>query len=188
MTKLFLSVIAITATLFLAGCATFQGYEAPHYDTDSMALPSTDKLMTYSVKTRGGGKVPVNAQALVAVFDTYGYDLKQSAVKRDGVPHMYITVVKDYNPAAFLGAVITGLSFYLIPSWMTVHLKVHAQMKKGKQLYDYTEKGYVRLVQWLPMLFAMPFAPPFTAKDDVMKHMYQTIAHSYYVDTNGGAL
>lgn len=182
MIKKIAAATVLSGAFALSGCATFQGYEAPDYDLKSMKLPATDQKMGYSIKTVGGGKLPINREALVSVFDDYGFDLRQSRIEQEDIPHLYVTVAKDYNPFAIVPSVITGATLYIIPSWLTVDLKVNAQVKYRDRVYRYKQKGSATLVQWLPMIFVMPAAPPGSAQPAVVKHMYQTIGHRFYED------
>ncbi len=54
-------------------------------------------------------------------------------------------------------AIITGLSFYTIPSWATENYEVVANVTKGTRAKEYRIEDSAKIVQWLPMVFVFPF-------------------------------
>jgi hypothetical protein len=66
--------------------------------------------------------------------------------------------VKDHSDmSALIPAFITGLSLYLIPSWVTEKVDLRVTAELNDKQYDYELNDSVKLVQWLPMIFAFPF-------------------------------
>jgi len=61
------------------------------------------------------------------------------------------------NPAAMIPAFITGLSLYTIPSWVTGKPHVSASVKQGETVREYDFRDEMTMVQWLPLILAMPF-------------------------------
>lgn len=87
------------------------------------------------------------------------------------------------NPAALIPAVITGISLYTIPSFATVTytFEVSVANKQNKQSSYKIEDSWA-LVQWLPMMFARPFAAPSDADESVIRNMYKHLLHKLHED------
>lgn len=68
-----------------------------------------------------------------------------------------------------------SLSLYTIPSWATIKVHVTANAKKADKTYIYDVSDSMTMVQWLPMIFAFPFANPFSVGKEVDSNTYNAL-------------
>lgn len=66
------------------------------------------------------------------------------------------TYIEDHSDA-MAGALLTGLTLYTIPSWVTITPKISAEVSSGEKKRTYSFQDSMTMVQWLPMIFALPF-------------------------------
>ena len=55
-------------------------------------------------------------------------------------------------------SMVTGFSFYIIPSWMNIKMKVSANVSKGKLVKDYESQDSLLFAQWLPFIVVPIFS------------------------------
>lgn len=67
------------------------------------------------------------------------------------------TAIDHSNTAVLVPALITGLSLYTIPSWVTQTIDIKINAKSGEKTNSYQLNDSFTLVQWFSMLFAFPF-------------------------------
>ena len=168
-------VFLLAAFLLLNGCARFQGNEV---DVSHFAPPvqkNKPQIITYTLE----GNVPdKEEQYLKQVFADYGWQLEWGPSRNDGSPHMTINYNFRRNGAAVVAALFTGLTLYAIPSWQTQKYELKAIVTDGKNFNrGYKSDDHTTLVQWLPMMFAFPFAFPFTAESKLTEKLYIDLAY-----------
>lgn len=170
--------------LGLNGCAVFEGGKVPHAvltpPKQTVKLPS----LTYSSMAKSGltnaTPQPEAVQSIIAgemlsVFEESKYFTRIAKNDDSADISIDVTITNSGNPAAFIPAIITGLSFYVIPSWATDNFEVVANVESKAGLKkSYTLKDSTTLVQWLPMIFAFP-ANNFETIPNVRKNLYRTI-------------
>lgn len=167
-------IFAAVLILLLAGCARFQGNEIAMANTPG-SFEGKPIRVTYTIEGNVENK---DEELLKSTMNKYGLQLEWGHARNDGVAHMDINLSFRRNGAAVVPALITGLTLYVIPSWQTQNYELQANLTDGKSIaYDYRSKDHTTLVQWLPMIFAFPFAMPFTAEDKVIERMYADMAY-----------
>lgn len=94
-----------------------------------------------------------------------------------------VTISKYENPLALIPAAITGFSFYTIPSWATAEYTFNANVVDlNEQVHNYEVKDAWTFVQWLPMMFVFPFAPPDDMEEHVLRNMHKFLLYSLKTD------
>lgn len=63
------------------------------------------------------------------------------------------------NPNALRVAFLTGISLYIIPTWINSESLLEAKIfnRKNSLVESYQISGSVKIIQWLPLLLVMPF-------------------------------
>ena len=173
-------LIIIAAVFALSGCARFQGNQV---SDDHVIVPiktGTKILMTYNIEGNVENK---REEYLKEIAGKYGYDLEWGHAKSNGTPHIEINFSFKRYGAAVIPAMITGLSLYTIPSWQAQRYELKVHLTDGKSLeHSYKSNDKTTLVQWLPMIFAFPFAMPFTAEEKLVERMYADMAYKINQD------
>ena len=78
--------------------------------------------------------------------------------------------------AAVIPAFITGLTLFVIPSWATSHVHIAADVKAKNSNNSYELRDSMVMVQWLPMIFAMPFTgTPIKIEKEVGENTYRSL-------------
>jgi hypothetical protein len=174
---------ALTGAIWLSGCAGFRANQLG--DANKLALRSSAPVKT-KVFSRwhmaAGTKGDESALNLLAAMGKKHFEdalraadccvlvesLNEADLVVDGA------VYNDVDPMAWLPAVITGFSLYTIPSWVTDKVHVAATATKGDTRRAYELKDQMTLVQWLPMLVALPFTGnPFRNASEMNDNLYQ---------------
>lgn len=175
-----LKMITAAFIFLLSGCAVFQGNEI---SDDHVIVPNSNwenKTITYNIE---GNVEEKNEEYLKEIAGKYGYQLQWGHAKSNGTPHLEINFSYKRNGAAVIPAFITGLSLYTIPSWQTQKYELKANLTDRKNIdYSYKSNDHTRLVQWLPMIFAFPFAMPFTAHETLTERMYADLMYKMNQD------
>lgn len=160
-------VVIALFTLMMSGCAGFKANNLPVVAPSELTFDSGHKTKVFSRWSLETKSTLVNEQmkaAGAAVHKKYFEDAINNSgccVLVEGPTEAEVIVdgkaIAENNPAAMIPAVITGLSLFTIPSWVTAtnHIKVEA--KKAGQAKTYDLKDSMTMVQWLPMIVAMPF-------------------------------
>jgi hypothetical protein len=178
-----LALAALSGAMLLSGCAGFRANQLG--DANKLALKSSAPVKT-KVFSRwhmaAGTKGDDSALNLLAAMGKKHFEdalrtadccvlvesLNEADLVVDG------TVYNDVDPMAWLPAVITGFSLYTIPSWVTDKVHVAATATKGDTRKTYELKDQMTLVQWLPMLVALPFTGnPFRNGAEMTDNLYQ---------------
>lgn len=159
--------ISLSAVLMTSGCASFKANNLPVVDQSKMMVKNTNKTKVFSRWSIVSDDASVSEQlksAGAAVHKSYFETaIKESdcCILVEGPTEADIIVdgkaFNENNAAALIPAFITGLSLYTIPSWVTakIHIEVKAESGSLKKTYDLSDS--FTLVQWLPMIFALPF-------------------------------
>lgn len=159
--------IVVLASLLATGCASFRTNELPVVKPAELASAAGTKTRVFSRWSVEGKSAPTNEQmkaAGAAVHKKYF----EEAITRSGCcvlvegPTEAELVVDgralaENNPAAMVPALITGLSLYTIPSWITARTHIRVEAKGAGLVKHYDLQDGMTMVQWLPMVLAMPF-------------------------------
>lgn len=175
-----LKLFFILSTLILGGCARFQGNQVEIHEVPNQQRTELKKV-TYEIT---GNVEAKDEKFLKDVMKSYGIDLVWGNQRKDGTPHLNIDFTFKRMGAANVAAVITGLSLYTIPSWQTQYYQLTAHLNYQDLEYSYRAKDHTTLVQWLPMIFAFPFAMPFTAENELTMKVYTDMAYNVSKELN----
>lgn len=172
---------------FISGCAVFKGNAIPLIPDEALDFRAKNPLKVYNKWVLDSDssiilpsfKDQVESSAKISFeksLHTAGccvlVDSKEDAdIVVDGV------VIQRSNFAAILPAAITGASLYTIPSWATNNLKIEAFVRrKNGVTKNYTITDSTILVQWLPMIFVMPFVGDIVSvSKEVNDNMHKTL-------------
>jgi hypothetical protein len=128
----------------------------------------------------GKQEFPENTKALLkkeftGVMKDSGCFASLSAGTQGGM-HMDVRLVDSGSAAAMIPAIITGLSLYTIPSWVTDHYDVTVKVMP----LDGRERTYqlgdaMTTVQWLPMIVVAPFKNMVGVSEDVRVNIWKNL-------------
>ena len=185
MQRIFLGTILVITTWVLQGCAGFPAQKIPVVKMEQLKTEQVKKTKVYTnwdvdfTKIAMNDNVKVASAAIVKKqFDTQLTQtgccvIVESANEADvvikGVSH------NENNPAAIIPALLTGFSLYAIPSWTTINVHLTADAKNTQQNFKYDVSDSMKLVQWLPMMFAFPFRNPFPMEQDMIDNAYKNV-------------
>lgn len=166
-------LVVLSLAFAATGCATFPKHNLPVVTQADLASTAPAKTRVFSRWSMVSNSSLVNDQmkaAGAAIHKKYFDDAitrSGCCVLVEGPTEADVVVdgkaLAENNPAAMIPAVITGLSLYTIPSWVTATTHIQVDAKKGDASKSYDVSDSLKMVQWLPMVFAMPF------RDSVMK-------------------
>lgn len=182
------AVLCLTAVSLagLQGCAGFRGNKLAAVTPDQLTVPSAPvkvKVFTKWKNEATADKLPENALVAGAALNKKSFDETLASagccatVESVGDADLVVegTSYIEFDSAAMIPAFITGLSLYTIPSWVTSKIKMSARAQKGTLAKTYEAEDSFTMVQWLPLIVALPFANPITMGKDVEKNAFQTI-------------
>jgi hypothetical protein len=178
--------IVCVASLLLAGCAGFRSATAPVVADEDLRVAIAEKIKVYYVHSYSANIGTPSDKALVKILQRETEAIAQQfaisgccELVDDGAAADIVVTgnIDNYcNPAAMVPAFITGLSFYTIPSWATIKDSYTVDVKTASgRAQSYQFQDQVTLVQWLPMLFAFPFANPFEKEKEMRTDMYRSL-------------
>jgi len=161
-----LSAALVTAIVITSGCAGFKANNLPIVSATDLQSNATVKTKIYSrwILQSNSALMNDNVKVAAAAINKKMFDQainqsgccevvessKEADVVIDGVN------INENNAAAMFPAIITGLSLYTIPSWVTAKVHITAQAKRGEISKSYDLQDSMTMVQWLPMIFVMP--------------------------------
>lgn len=160
-------LIVVLASLLATGCAGFRANQLPVVKPAELASTPATKTKVFSRWAVTGKSAPANEQmkaAAAAVHKKYFDEAITRAgccVLVEGPTEAEVVVdgkaLAENNPAAMFPAILTGLSLYTIPSWITANTHIQVEAKGAGVSKSYDLQDGMTLVQWLPMILAMPF-------------------------------
>ena len=183
--KLWKGVVALVMVLGLSGCAFFKGGNIPETTLTppeqaeamkpSLFYSINAKNFIYGIVSDSPQYQKYSERELAQVLKESNYF---SAIMQDGWDadiNMSVTLTDTISPAALIGAVITGLSLYTIPTWMTEYFEVKTTVKtKNGQTKEYEMSDSATMVTWLPMIFVFP-VKNFSEITKVRENMYRNL-------------
>lgn len=181
-----IAAVVLGSVMLTSGCAAFKANNLPVIEDAQYIVEAQEKIKVYSKWELESDSSFANDQAKVAAGAVHK-DLFEKAIINSGCCDIVEskneadlvvtgTAFNENNPAAVIPAVITGLSLYTIPSWVTatVHIQVDAAAGDKEGAYDLTDS--MTMVQWLPMLFALPFTgSPIEAGKELDANVYKNL-------------
>lgn len=180
-----MSLTALSAAVLLSGCAGFPAHNLQKVSTQGLKSTSAVKTKVFSRWSldKASGTNDQTAVAIAAINKKHFDDALQTAecctvVESPDAADLVVdgTVFNENSAAAMIPAIITGLSLFTIPSWVTVNVHITAKAKNGSAAHDYELKDSMTMVQWLPMLFVMPFAEnPIKYEKEMTDNVFNTL-------------
>lgn len=184
--QVLVTVVVVAISLVSTGCASFKKNQLPEISgfaaiPPESVKPSATYSFVYTHNVFGEGQASESTRAIMS--QEFARVLTESAqfasvieAGNGGDVHLDVQLHNYGNPAAVIPAFITGFSFFTIPSWATDHWRVTAAVaKSGSDPRTYTFEDADVLVQWLPMIFAMPFNSIWEVIPEVRKNIYKNL-------------
>lgn len=182
--KIVLTVAAVTLSL-LSGCAAFKDNNLPIVnEADLLSTPDikTKVFTRWSIDTDAELTDTQKAMHSAASKERFEEILKGSdccnIVEGPSEADVVVTgktYIEDHSDA-MAAALLTGLSLYTIPSWMTITPKVSAEVISGETKHIYSFHDSMTMVQWLPMIFALPFTGnPITEGEKMENNIFKNL-------------
>lgn len=174
-------------TLFsISGCAVFEGGNLEKANLPVSKITESGKVtLSYKAIAIDDGissqtPLPEAGQSIItgellAVLEETGYFSRIAKNDSSAETRIDMSLVHSSCPAAVIPAIITGLSFYTIPSWATNNFEVTVKAEGRRGLSkEYVFRDSTILVQWLPMIFFAPIYNPSIAPE-VRKNIYKKV-------------
>lgn len=168
--------IALCICFFLQGCAGFKGDKLSTINPSDLKVASNPNLKIYSSWTLETSRhIDTKVKEKIAESHKKNFEdaLKSTncciLVNDAKEADLVVTgrAIDENSMAAIVPAFITGLSLYTIPSWATSKTHIVAEARRADKNYQYDLQDQMTMVQWLPMIFAFPFANPFSMEKDM---------------------
>lgn len=169
--------IALCICISLQGCAGFKGNKLSTINPSDLQVASNPNLKIYSNWTLETPSSLIDAKVKEKIAESHKKNFEDAlksakccilvndAKEADLV--LTARAIDENNTAAIIPAFITGLSLYTIPSWATSKTHIIAEARRADKNYTYDLQDQMTMVQWLPMIFAFPFANPFSMEKDM---------------------
>lgn len=78
-------------------------------------------------------------------------------------------------PAKFFSQ-LSNFTLFIIPSWREVRVEITAQVQSGVSQKSYELNDSMRITNWLPLVFTMPFLPSVSMQEIAMsQNLYRTL-------------
>lgn len=176
-------VFIVSGAILLAGCAGFQENKLRAIPDSEYVVNNAKKVKVFNRwKVEGAGSL-INKDAAAALYKkSFEKALTESGccdiVEGPTEATLVIdgTAIDHSNAAALVPAVITGLSLYTIPSWVTQEIDIRVDATSGTMKDKYQVNDSFTLVQWLPMMFAFPFTGgPVQNTEDLNSRTYKNL-------------
>jgi hypothetical protein len=191
--NMLLGAITVGSLLLTSGCAGFKAHELPDVDSRSLTFNSANKTKVFSRwsvesdSTLGGDTAKAMGSAVQKKYFDDAIKATNCCILVEGPSEASVIVdgkfINETSSAAMIPAVITGLSLYTIPSWVTSKVHISVQAKNSSISKSYDLKDSMTLVQWLPMLVVLPFTGnPIQAERQVFENTYKTLVLSMKKD------
>lgn len=182
----FLGAILISSSIALSGCAGFKANTLKPVDDSKFVKNSNTKTKIFTRWEFESSSIAKNDQAnamLVAMHKKYFEDALRGSnccqtVESPAEADLVVDgkTYDENSRAAIIPAMITGFSLFTIPSWATATIHISATAKSEGLSKSYDLQDSMKMVQWLPMIFAMPFADnPIKAEKQVIENTYKTL-------------
>lgn len=179
------ALVILTVTLSLSGCAIFRANDLPDVGilpgpAGNAKKPTVGYAFTSFVDFVGDRK-PVHENMRSNQESEFSNALCESgyfvSVEKGSGKDIQITaqLLETGNPAALVGAFITGFSLMTIPSWTTIGFEMTCKVTTTEGITrEYKLNDSATMVNWLPMLFVFPFKP-LSEIEDLRKNFYKTL-------------
>ncbi len=168
----------LSVCILLSGCIGFRGNNVPEINKKDLQFSGSKKTKVF---TKWEFYPDPDKNTLAAELHKKAFEktLTESECcnvidSRDSAD--IIINGKTYNESSMIGmpfAVLTGLSLYTIPSWITAKQRVVIEVNKGKKSSSYELKDSMLMVQWLPFIVTLPFREnPIKMEQHMQENLY----------------
>lgn len=183
MVKKIASLFVLFTVVLSSGCASFKAHNLPEVADSEYQISASEKTKVFSRWSFETTSSVINKDAAAAIHKS----AFEKAVQESGCceivegPTQADLVVdgtiKDHSDSAVLiPAVITGLSLYTIPSWVTETVDLKVSAESGDKKNSYELKDSFKMVQWLPMMFVFPFTGgPVKNSEELRSNTYKNL-------------
>jgi hypothetical protein len=177
-------VSVLSAALISSGCAGFRENNLKEVSKSDIQITSDQKVKVFSRWELVGDSSNEQMKAAVAAIHKKNFEtaLAESncCITVEGPTEADVVVdgkaYNDNTAAAVIPAIFTGLTLYVIPSWVTSHFHIAADVKTQKSENNYELKDSMVMVQWLPMVFVLPFkGSPLKMEKEVGENTYRSL-------------
>jgi len=183
--KLFaLSALAVTFSL-LQGCAGFKSNSLAEVRPADLKVANNSNIKIYDSWTFETSNNFIDSKAKERFAENHKKSFEEALKSADcctlvsdpSQADLIVTgkAIDESDATAMVPAMITGFSLYTIPSWVTSNVHLVVEVKRSGKDYKYDLKDHSTMVQWLPMMFAFPFANPFTVEKEVSANAHRTL-------------
>jgi hypothetical protein len=179
------TISALTASIILFGCAGFRENNLKDVSKNDIQISNTEKVKVFSrwsIENAPSANEQAKAAGSAVTKKNFESALTESncCIIVEGPTEADIIVdgkaYNENNMAAVIPAFITGLTLYVIPSWVTGTTHISAKVSAKKDVGNYDLRDSMTMVQWLPMIFVMPFkGSPLTTGKEVDANVYRTL-------------
>lgn len=175
--------LAVVWVVMLTGCASFPRNQLPaagklQPPPEGAKKPSVAFSFSSGVVLLGTHENLEIARSrfekeFVDVLKESGYFATVSAGDQ-GEMCIKVRLVNSGSRAAIVPSVITGLSLYTIPSWVTDRYNITAQVTPADgRKHTYELLGTMTTVQWLPMIVVAPFKNQINVSKEVRQNIWK---------------
>jgi hypothetical protein len=183
-TKFYLIILSIGLVLFLAGCIAYKNNNLPPIAKQDLQFSSSKKTKIFSRWISNSAKSHSNSaqinksNILKKEFDRI-VNLSNCCELVDNSEKAEVIVEgEDFNDNDKVppGVIISGLTFYIIPSWIELKKHIVVKVKNHSTTSSYDLKDSITMVSWLPLAIIAPFRDsPFKLEDQMLDNVLNTL-------------
>ncbi len=186
MIKKFLSV-GLTIVLFsLSSCAGFKAHNLPEIEDKDLKFSSENKVKVYSKWELDSKAAVMNDQIKSSRITFYKQKFENAIKKADccilvewkdeaDIIVEGVAYEEDHS-LAMLGAMISGATFTILPTWITTKADISVNAKKYNKSYPYKLSDSATMVIWLPLIIVTPFQGNIVKiENDVYENTFKTL-------------
>jgi hypothetical protein len=185
MKKLLKIYASLALIILLSGCISFKSNKYPEIKSEDLKVSSAKKSKIF---INSGFVSNMYGQDARNVVDKAKSDNKEMfgemiigsgccdlvKDKDDASIVIDTTFYNDSSSLGLVGALLTGFSMYTIPSWMNSKMRISAKVSTGKVVNSYDVEDSALMIQWLPLILAMPFKTnPVKMEAEMNRNLYR---------------
>jgi len=184
--------LALLICTSLQGCAGFKGNNLAPVNPNDLKVTSNSNIKIYDTWTFETTNNVIDAKTKEKIAETHKKNFEEALknanccilVSTANEADLVLTgkAIDENSMAAMLPAIITGVSLYTIPSWVTSKIHIVAKAQRADKNYGYELQDHMTMVQWLPMALAFPFANPFSMEGDMNANTSRTLVSKLKAD------
>jgi len=174
--------VTLLVSFIMTGCASFPGNKQPQVNSfPPLSEGEAKKTVSYALSAEtylfGKSSNPLSRSIveneLADAIRESGYFTKWGTGV-DGEIVINAKFINSGNPAAVIPAMLTGLTFYIVPSWATDEFTLTAEIKTNDgKTHSYNLEDSSTLVQWLPMAVVPggPIEVPMSVRKNIWRNL-----------------